>query len=125
MEKPILLKIYADWCHYCQMMQEQWDLLKMQNTSKSDIDIVEIESSDLNNLKKFNKSHKGQNVEYSGFPTIAKYHNGKVEYYKGERDAKSMMAWAKTKLQSTKTRKNKKPTKKRKRRAKQTKRRLF
>jgi len=123
MEKPILLKIYADWCHYCQMMQEQWDLLKIQNTSNPDIDILEIESSDLNDLKNFNKSHKGQNVEYSGFPTIAKYHNGKVEYYKGQRDAKSMMSWAKTKIQATKTRKNNKPTKKRKRRAKKTRRR--
>ena len=117
MEKPILLKIYADWCHYCQMMQEQWDLLKMQNTSTPDIDILEIESSNLNDLQNFNKSHKGQNVEYSRFPTIAKYHNGKVEYYKGQRDAKSMMSWAKAKLKPTKSRKNKK------RRAKKTRRR--
>ena len=91
-----IIKIYADWCMYCNLMAPEWDKMKLLLDKKkinNKPDILEIESQNIGMLDVFNKNHKGTNVKLNKYPTIAKYENGKVQYYKDEREAKKMLNW--------------------------------
>ena len=63
----------------------------MKNDVKNkEIEIVEIESAETARLEAFKKKY---GVQVNGYPTIFKI-LGKVEYYQGPRDAKSITKWA-------------------------------
>ena len=62
--------------------------------TKRDFDYVQPIIDSSRTSKTFNKNHKGTNVKLNKYPTIAKYENGKVQYYKDEREAKKMLNWA-------------------------------
>ena len=56
-------------------------------------------------IAKFNKDNRAGQEELKidgGYPTIFKIYNGKLEYFKGTRDAASIFAWASTNLKSSK-----------------------
>ena len=109
----ILLKIYANWCPHCIIMQNEWNVLKKMLPKY--VDVVEIEHSEIHKLTEFNKKHR-KSVVANGYPTIAKVEKNKVHYYKGPRDHKNMMAWIMKKTQKNTRRKQsrKRRTQKRK-----------
>tara|TARA_B100001093_G_scaffold519598_1_gene609387 strand:- start:4775 stop:5140 length:366 start_codon:yes stop_codon:yes gene_type:complete len=110
-----IIKIYADWCMYCNLMAPEWDKMKLLLDKKkmnNKPDILEIESQNIGMLDVFNKNHKGTNVKLNKYPTIAKYENGKVQYYKDEREAKKMLNWALKKPSKYTNKKHKKHNKK-------------
>ena len=105
-----IIKIYADWCMYCNMMAPEWNKMKeLLENKKNKPNILEIESQNIELLDIFNKNNKGTNVKLNKYPTIAKYENGKVQYYTDERKANKMMKWAlkKTSKYTKKKQKNK------------------
>lgn len=105
-------KIYADWCGHCQSLQPEW--AKMKNDMKLSmgrslknvhIEFVEIGDTPKNKSKgltvegmitKYNGKHLVNSVEKlkgDGYPTLFKVLNGKLQYFTGPRDAKSMYTW--------------------------------
>ena len=87
--KKIIGKIYANWCGYCTALKPEWEKMK-QHLKNHPIEIVEIEASEIARLEAFKKKH---GIQVDGYPTIFKI-TGKVEYYKGPRDAESIKQWA-------------------------------
>jgi len=110
-----IIKIYADWCMYCNLMSPEWDkmkdLLEKKNMNNKP-DILEIESQNIGMLDVFNKNHKGTDVKLNKYPTIAKYENGKVQYYNDERTANNMLNWILKKPSKYTMKKHKKHNKK-------------
>ena len=90
-KKPtkIIGKIYANWCGHCNELKPHWNIVK-NDLKNHPIEIVEIEDSEVARLAAFKKKH---GLQVSGYPTIFKI-LGKVEYYNGPRDAKSIKQWA-------------------------------
>lgn len=105
-------KIYADWCGHCQSLQPEWARMKndmklaMGRSLKNvHVEFVEIGDTPKNKAKgltvegmitKYNGKHLPNSVEKlkgDGYPTLFKLLNGKLEYYTGNRDAKSMYTW--------------------------------
>jgi thiol-disulfide isomerase/thioredoxin len=87
--KKFIGKIYANWCGHCTKLKPEWEKMK-QHLKNHPIEIVEIEASEIARLEAFKKKH---GIMEQGYPTIFKI-SGKVEYYKGPRDVKSMTQWA-------------------------------
>lgn len=85
----IIGKIYANWCGHCNALKPHWNKMK-SDLKNYPIEIVEIEDSEVARLDAFKKKH---GIQVDGYPTIFKI-LGKVEYYKGNRDAKSIKRWA-------------------------------
>jgi thiol-disulfide isomerase/thioredoxin len=105
-------KIYADWCGHCQSLQPEWARMKndikmaMGRSLKNlHVEFVEIGDTPKNKAKgltvegmitKYNGRHLAKSLEKlkgDGYPTLFKLLNGKLEYYTGNRDAKSMYIW--------------------------------
>lgn len=105
-------KIYADWCGHCQSLQPEWARMKndikmaMGRSLKNlHVEFVEIGDTPKNKTKgltvegmitKYNGRHLPKSLEKlksDGYPTLFKVLNGKLEYYTGNRDAKSMYIW--------------------------------
>jgi len=105
-------KIYADWCGHCQSLQPEWARMKndmklaMGRSLKNiHVEFVEIGDTPKNKAKgltvegmitKYNGKHLPKSLEKlkgDGYPTLFKLLNGKLEYYTGNRDAKSMYTW--------------------------------
>jgi len=106
-KKPtkIIGKIYANWCGHCSALKPQWNKMKT-DLKNHPIEIIEIEETEKQRLEEFKRKH---NIKVEGYPTIFKI-LGKVEYYKGPRDAESIKRWAllnTIKGGKRKTRKNK------------------
>lgn len=101
-----LLKIYANWCPHCISMTNDWDMMKLK--LPNNINVVEIEESELYKLDKFNKKYK-KKVVANGYPTIAKVLKNKVYYYNGPRIMNNMLQWVlqKPSTQKRKSKKNK------------------
>jgi len=112
----IIGKIYADWCGHCVALMSEWKKLKetMKHKRIDDTNVIFKEIGDTKENKKkglavdalienFNKKNR-VNLEPikidGGFPTIFKIYNGKLEYYKGERNAESILKWASSNLKS-------------------------
>jgi hypothetical protein len=105
-------KIYADWCGHCQSLQPEWnkmkDDMKMaigRSLKNLHVEFVEIGDTPKNKTKgltvegmitKYNGRHlpnSAEKLKSDGYPTLFKLLNGKLEYYTGNRDAKSMYTW--------------------------------
>jgi thiol-disulfide isomerase/thioredoxin len=113
--KPVLVigKIYADWCGHCVALKPEWAKLKRDVKAAMGryfknvrVEFHEIGDTPHNKsrgltvdgmLEKFNGKHMLNSPEKlaldGGYPTLFKLHKGKLEYYKGSRDAKSMFQW--------------------------------
>jgi thiol-disulfide isomerase/thioredoxin len=95
----IVGKIYADWCGYCQMMQDDWDNLKRDLGENKKIEFVddieqknEADSVNAVNEKYLKKSPLKLSLQ-GGYPTIFKIKNGKLSYFNGERTYDAMKKW--------------------------------
>ena len=113
--KPVLVmgKIFADWCGHCVALKPEWAKLKRDVKAAMGryfknvrVEFHEIGDTPHNKargltvdgmLEKFNGRHMSNSPEKlaldGGYPTLFKVHKGKIEYYKGSRDAKSMFQW--------------------------------
>ena len=95
----IVGKIYADWCGYCQMMQNDWDNLKRDLGENKKIEFVDdIEQKNegdmVNNVnEKYLKKSPLKLSLQGGYPTIFKIKNGKLSYFNGERTYDAMKKW--------------------------------
>jgi thiol-disulfide isomerase/thioredoxin len=112
----IIGKIYADWCGHCVALVPEWKKMKQmiyhKRIENANVIFKELGDTKENKKKgikvdslitKFNtENRKGQEPVKidGGFPTIFKIYNGKLEYYKGARDAKSIFEWASSNLKS-------------------------
>jgi len=94
----VIGKIYADWCGYCQMMQNDWDSLKRDLGKKKKIEFVEIEQKNeadgmnIVNTKHLNKSQVKLSLQ-GGYPTVFKIRNGNLSYFNGNRVLEDMKKW--------------------------------
>ena len=105
-------KIYADWCGHCQTLQPEWARMKKdvklalgRSLKNLHVEFVEIGDTPKNKAKgltvegmitKYNEKHLTKSAEKlkgDGYPTVFKVLNGKLHYYTGNRDAKSMYSW--------------------------------
>ena len=92
MPSPIIIgKVYADWCGHCQALKPKWEQLK-QILPKGRVQTVEIEETETDKRAEFEKKHK-KTINVSGYPTIFKIVNGKIEYYSGPREPEDMKKW--------------------------------
>jgi thiol-disulfide isomerase/thioredoxin len=91
-KKIVIGKVYANWCGHCISLKPEWKKMKthIQNNYRG-IDFIEAESSQTNKLNML--QHK-YNITASGYPTLFKIKEGKVELYNGYRDANSLIEWA-------------------------------
>jgi thiol-disulfide isomerase/thioredoxin len=109
----VIGKIYADWCGHCVALKPEWAKLKRdikhsmgRNFKNIHIEFREIGDTPYNQTKgitvdrmieQFNNRHMSNSSEKlaidGGYPTLFKLNKGKLEYYKGGRDAKSMFHW--------------------------------
>jgi thiol-disulfide isomerase/thioredoxin len=112
----IIGKIYADWCGHCIALVPEWKKMKQMIHHKrfDDTNVIFKDMGDTKEnkkrgimvdslIEKFNKQNRANQEPIKvdgGFPTIFKIYNGKLEYYKGARDAKSMFQWASSNLKS-------------------------
>jgi thiol-disulfide isomerase/thioredoxin len=95
----IVGKIYADWCGYCQMMQDDWDNLKRDLGENKKIEFVDdieqknetVRVNDVN--EKYLKKSPLKLSLQGGYPTIFKIKNGKISYFNGERRYDAMKRW--------------------------------
>ncbi len=90
--KNMVGKVYANWCGHCKDLIPEWNKLsgELKSLGAKDIAIVSVESEDKKNLDKLQKL----GIVASGFPTIFKRVDGKVEMYNGKRLAKDIASWA-------------------------------
>lgn len=92
MPSPIIIgKVYADWCGHCQALKPKWEKLK-EILPKGRVQTVEIEETETDKRAQFEKTHK-KTINVSGYPTIFKIVNGKIEYYSGPREPEDMKRW--------------------------------
>jgi len=95
----IVGKIYADWCGYCQMMQNDWDNLKRDLGENKKIEFVDDieqknEADGVNNVnEKYLKKSPVKLSLQGGYPTIFKIKNGKLSYFNGNRVLEDMKKW--------------------------------
>jgi thiol-disulfide isomerase/thioredoxin len=95
----IVGKIYADWCGYCQMMQDDWDNLKRDLGENKKIEFVDDieqknETGRVNDVnEKYLKKSPLKLSLQGGYPTIFKIKNGKISYFNGERRYDAMKRW--------------------------------
>jgi thiol-disulfide isomerase/thioredoxin len=88
-------KIWAKWCPHCIRLIPAWDQMKkLINRKSKDISYMEVEDTELYKIEQFNQKNGTFIDSARGYPTIYKIVGGKVEYYTGERDAKTMAEWA-------------------------------
>ena len=106
-------KIHADWCSHCISLKKEWDAMKKEmeyafgrSIKKTDLSYYDFEDSEHRKrqghfiekgIDDYNNTFLAHNdiklAVHGGFPTIFKLLDGKLEYYEGNRDAKSMMSW--------------------------------
>lgn len=107
----IIGKIYADWCGHCVALNPHWANMKNKIRSNMDlkntiVEFVEIGDTEKNKqngktvdimVDQFNRKHMYKSNQKlaldGGYPTLFKLHNGRLEYYKGDRNADSMYNW--------------------------------
>jgi len=108
-------KIYADWCGHCVALKPEWEKMKRfvrlnmgRKLKNVHIEFVEMGDTEENKaagktvdglVAEFNAKHlpavdPSEKVTSSGYPTIFKLCDGKVEYYESERLGQAMYKWA-------------------------------
>lgn len=112
-KKMLVGKIYADWCGHCVSLKPEWAKLKnmiKHNMGRSlknvHIEFVEIGDTEENKsigktvdnmIHDFNNKHMSNSPTKlaldGGYPTVFKHCHGKLEYYKGERNAAALYKW--------------------------------
>jgi thiol-disulfide isomerase/thioredoxin len=98
--KPIIGKVYANWCGYCKTLAPEWNKLK-QMLPKNRVQLIDIEEAETEKRASFEKDHP--NLSVKGYPTIFKVHpNRHIEYYSGPRNAGAMKKWALSKSKNKK-----------------------
>jgi thiol-disulfide isomerase/thioredoxin len=94
--KPVTVGlIHASWCGHCRALLPEWKKMKASMRG-ANYNYLEIEDSDPHKDRKIalvNSRLKGEKLTVNGYPTIYKVHNGKLEYYQGERTAQAMQKW--------------------------------
>lgn len=94
--KDSIVLVYADWCPHCKTMKPEWN--EMKNRLGSNIKTIEIEDSDFDKDTKIKEMQdrelNGEQLEIFGYPTMFKIHNGRADYYGGNRTADAMTEWA-------------------------------
>lgn len=94
-EKKEIILFHADWCGFCKDFMSTWDSLKNKLKGGA-IEMREVEASKLNEeLPKIKEKVGGQNIEISGYPTLAKIQGGKLSLFKGDRTEEKVEAWIK------------------------------
>ena len=107
-------KIFADWCGHCVALKKEWEKMKRyiklnmgRKFKNVQIEFVEIGDTEANKkagktvdgmIEEFNNKHMSASSEKlaldGGYPTVFKYCNCKLEYYKGERTADALYKWS-------------------------------
>ena len=94
--KNAIVLVYADWCTYCRQMKPEWN--EMKNRLGANIETIEIEDSDFDKDMKIrdieDRKLNGEQLEIRGYPTMFKIHNGRADYYDGNRTVDAMTEWA-------------------------------
>lgn len=105
MDPLVIGRIHAKWCGHCKTLVPEWDNMSknIENGVKGgkyvSPNFVDFESEEISQgkLENYNLENKellgGKNVEFSGFPTLFKVKNKRIEYYDGERLAEPMEKW--------------------------------
>ena len=95
--KPIIGKISASWCGHCIELKPIWDTVLSKNPKILFIDIEKEGEDEKNELLKINKLYLNNSKEKldskSGYPTIFKIQNEKLEHYKGYRTESAITKW--------------------------------
>ena len=119
----IVCKIYATWCGHCKDLQPVWAELKNLMEPNKNIQMIEIEKSNMKTeIGKLQNVCK-KNIDVKGFPTIVKICKSNhgdhiVEYYEGERTVNALRAWimqtkgGKRSKQSKRSKRSKRTTRK-------------
>ena len=93
--KPVIGKIYAEWCGHCKNLLPIWTEMKreIQTNFPDKYDFSEIEEQQQ--IDGFNKIKMDYDIDLKseGYPTIFKIVNGNIEYYKGARDKELLVKW--------------------------------
>ena len=101
--KPVIIGlVYAEWCGHCKSLKPEWEAfksaVKKDHNLSNKCGIFEVEDSDSMKsvkLSKMNKKLKGGEIQVNGFPTLFKISGGGVEYFQGgERNAATLLEWA-------------------------------
>jgi len=98
--KNAIVLVYADWCTYCRQMKPEWN--EMKNRLGANIETIEIEDSDFDKDMKIrdieDRKLNGEQLEIRGYPTMFKIHNGRADYYGGNRTVDAMTEWANSRV---------------------------
>ena len=95
---PALVLFYADWCHYCKSMMEDWDKLASEKSNDKSVNIVKLESKDSGDMMK--------KYGVTGFPTIYYCPKGLGDVdssiqYNGDRSHDSILNFLNSKSKSS------------------------
>lgn len=113
-QKLMVGKIFADWCGHCVALKKEWEKMKRyiklnmgRKFKNVEIEFIEIGDTEANKkagktvdgmIGEFNNKHMSASSDKlaldGGYPTVFKYCNGKLEYYKGERTADALYKWS-------------------------------
>lgn len=105
-ERPVFLKIYADWCGHCKDLIPVWkSLCDDKEMQEANINFVAVEEKALNSMKinnKLEKKYRDMFGSVTGFPTIVYLHSDGSKFgdYKGDRNMEAMKADIKAKLKA-------------------------
>lgn len=83
---PTIVLAWAQWCPHCIMMKEEWQTLK--NATHKKINIIEIESTNLNKIQEADRALFGKLYEDPTrvyYPMIKTFKNNKAKPYNDER----------------------------------------
>jgi len=91
-------RIYSSSCPHCVNMRDDWhECVKRIGTSVKNYDIGDEEKHQHNSEELFQQRY-GQQLVYSGVPTVFKIRrNRPIEYYNGERSSQNLYKWIMTK----------------------------
>lgn len=82
-EKILVLLCHANWCDNCKSMKRIFDELKNEQPV-SNIKFATIEEQEKNEYLKYNKN-------IYAYPTVLIDNNGKISYYRGDRNKQTII----------------------------------
>ena len=105
-KRPLIMgRIHANWCGHCKTLGPEWKKMqskidegvrkgKYHEPEYKDFESDEISKGKLNDFNSENSKYlNGDKIVFSGFPTIYKIQNGKIDYYSGARESGPMEEW--------------------------------